>query len=325
VTVISGASQTFAITPEVGYHIADVRVDGVSVGAVASYDFTNVTTDHTIAASFAIDSFTLTVNIVGSGSVTRSPDLASYEYGTSATLTSVPATGFVFVGWSGDTSTITNPLTVLMDRSFTCTATFADSAAPVVTVTAPNGGEVLSLGQHASLAWIATDGVGVTSIDLLLSRDGAVGPFDPIATGVANSGSYDWLATEPATTNTFLKVVAHDAAGNTGSGLSATAFSIAGPTGVEDGPVTAFALSAVMPNPARDLARIGFALPRAVRIHIAVLDVQGREVLTLADGEYDAGRHQAAFSTRRTPGPGLYFVRMTTPTRSFVQRFAIMR
>ena len=89
--------------------------------------------------------------------------------------------------------------------------------------------------------------------------------------------------------------------------------------------MTAFALSAVMPNPARDLARIGFALPRAARIHIAVLDVQGREVLTLADGEYDVGRHQAAFPTRRAPGPGLYFVRMTTPARSFVQRFAIMR
>ena len=80
-----------------------------------------------------------------------------------------------------------------------------------------------------------------------------------------------------------------------------------------------------MPNPAHSLARIGFALPRAARIRITVLDVQGREVLTLADGEYNAGRHEAAFPTRRAPGPGLYFVRMTTPARSFVQRFAIMR
>ena len=131
--------------------------------------------------------------------------------------------------------------------------------------------------------------------------------------------------TEPATTNAFLKVIAHDAAGSAGSDLSDASFSIAGSDGVEDGPVTAFALSAIMPNPAHNLARIGFALPRAVRIRIAVLDVQGREVLTLADGEYAAGRHQAAFLTGRVLGPGLYFVRMTTPARSFVQRFAITR
>ncbi|MGN6643464.1 MAG: carboxypeptidase regulatory-like domain-containing protein, partial [Verrucomicrobiota bacterium] len=47
-----GDSPTFTIAPNVGYAISDVLVDGVSVGAVASYTFTNVTTAHTIAASF---------------------------------------------------------------------------------------------------------------------------------------------------------------------------------------------------------------------------------------------------------------------------------
>jgi len=325
VTVASGGSQSFAITPDADCHIADVRVDGTSVGAVASYDFTNVTANRTIAASFAVDSYPLTVNIVGSGSVTRSPDQARYDRGTAVTLTSVPATGFAFLGWSGDTSTAIDPLTVVMNGSHAYTATFVDSAAPVVAVTAPNGGEVFALGQHTTLTWIATDSAGVNSVDLYLSRAGAAGPFDSIATRVANAGSYDWLVTAPATTEAFLKVIAHDAAGNAGSDLSDAAFRIAGSTGTEDGPVTAFALSAVVPNPAHELARIGFALPRVARIHLAVLDVQGREVLTLADGETSAGRHQAVFATRRVPGPGLYFVRMTTPTRSFVRRFAVTK
>ncbi|MEW5765846.1 MAG: hypothetical protein AB1824_12815, partial [Acidobacteriota bacterium] len=42
-------------TPDSGFHVADVLVDGVSVGPVASYTFTNVQADHTIAASFAPD------------------------------------------------------------------------------------------------------------------------------------------------------------------------------------------------------------------------------------------------------------------------------
>ncbi len=42
VVVNSGASQAFAISASVGYHIADVLVDGVSVGAVGSYTLVNV-------------------------------------------------------------------------------------------------------------------------------------------------------------------------------------------------------------------------------------------------------------------------------------------
>ncbi len=57
-----GANQSFTITPAANYHVADVTVDGSSVGAVSSYDFTNVTENHTIAASFAINTFTITAS-----------------------------------------------------------------------------------------------------------------------------------------------------------------------------------------------------------------------------------------------------------------------
>lgn len=52
VSVKEGASQTFAIAAQEGYAIADVLVDGQSVGAVDSYTFENVTANHTIAALF---------------------------------------------------------------------------------------------------------------------------------------------------------------------------------------------------------------------------------------------------------------------------------
>jgi len=53
VVVNSGASQAFTITPNTGYAVDDVLVDDISVGAVSSYTFTNVTAGHTIHASFA--------------------------------------------------------------------------------------------------------------------------------------------------------------------------------------------------------------------------------------------------------------------------------
>lgn len=55
VSVREGRDKTFTITPDSGYHISDVLVDGKSVGAVTSYTFENVQKKHTIEAVFAKD------------------------------------------------------------------------------------------------------------------------------------------------------------------------------------------------------------------------------------------------------------------------------
>ncbi|OPY25678.1 MAG: outer membrane biogenesis protein BamB [Methanomethylovorans sp. PtaU1.Bin073] len=52
ITVNYGDSKTFTITPNSGYKISSVKVDGVSKGAIFSYTFTDITSDHTITATF---------------------------------------------------------------------------------------------------------------------------------------------------------------------------------------------------------------------------------------------------------------------------------
>jgi len=52
VAVNRGESQTFTITPEEGYEVSDVLVDGESVGVAERYTFENVTSNHTIHATF---------------------------------------------------------------------------------------------------------------------------------------------------------------------------------------------------------------------------------------------------------------------------------
>ena len=92
-TVNYGGSQTFTITANTGYHIADVLVDGSSVGAVASYTFTNVTASHTIAASFAINTYTITATAGANGSISPS-GAATVNYGGSQTFTITANTGY---------------------------------------------------------------------------------------------------------------------------------------------------------------------------------------------------------------------------------------
>lgn len=52
---IYGSTRTFSVTPQTGYHVADVLVDGKSVGAVSRHTFENITEEHTISAVFTPD------------------------------------------------------------------------------------------------------------------------------------------------------------------------------------------------------------------------------------------------------------------------------
>jgi len=90
-TVSHGGNGAFTITPDAGYHVADALVDGASIGAVMSYTFMNVTADHTITATFAINTYTITANAGLGGAITCTPSIVNY--GFSSTCTIMPDTG----------------------------------------------------------------------------------------------------------------------------------------------------------------------------------------------------------------------------------------
>ena len=54
-SITSGGSQTYTIIANSGYKIADVNVDGSSVGASSTYTFSSVTSAHRISVGFASD------------------------------------------------------------------------------------------------------------------------------------------------------------------------------------------------------------------------------------------------------------------------------
>jgi immune inhibitor A len=111
--------------------------------------------------------------------------------------------------------------------SIKVTDTPADTEDPVVTVTAPNGGETWYIDSFFDVTWTATDNIGVTSIDILLSTDGGATYPRTLATGEANDGTFSWLVDEPPTTQARIKVIAYDAAGNSGEDTSDADFTIA--------------------------------------------------------------------------------------------------
>jgi hypothetical protein len=69
-TVVDGATPTYSITANAGYQIAEVKVDGGSVGALNSYTFAPVHANHTISATFSAITYTITVVAGANGTIT---------------------------------------------------------------------------------------------------------------------------------------------------------------------------------------------------------------------------------------------------------------
>ena len=136
-TVNSGSSQNYSITPASGYSIADIKVDGVSVGAVTSYTFTNVTTNHTIAASFTVIIYTVTASAGTGGSITPS-GTATVNSGANQLYTINPATGYAIADVKVDgisLGTIASYTFVNIAVNHTISTTFVTNTSPSTTLT----------------------------------------------------------------------------------------------------------------------------------------------------------------------------------------------
>ncbi|MDI6765689.1 MAG: T9SS type A sorting domain-containing protein [Bacteroidota bacterium] len=106
------------------------RYDGVNWNPLTMGTRTSTSTEVTGVTSFSdfaigeLSDYTLTINIVGSGSVLKNPDQATYTHGQIVELTANAAEGWTFAGWSGDLLGSETPKNITMDGPKTVTATF---------------------------------------------------------------------------------------------------------------------------------------------------------------------------------------------------------
>jgi len=80
-------------------------------------------------------------------------------------------------------------------------------------------------------------------------------------------------------------------------------------------------------NPVRAGTEFRYSVPQEGRVRLELLDVSGRIVRTLADQSQPAGRYAVAWDGTARGGrlsPGLYFVRLTTPDRVTMSKFAVI-
>jgi len=202
-----------------------------------------------------------------------------------------------------------------------------DPVPPAVTLLGPVPSTMLPVGQPANITWYATDNVGVSSIDLFVSRHGRDGPYQSIAKSLLNTGAYTWTVTPPLSDSVAFKVVARDSADNVAWDRSGGLLSIGGDVGVAGGPSALprrLAIRSVAPNPSRGALAISFDLPRSGPASIALHDLLGRRVAALLEGSHPAGHAEVRVALDRVPA-GLYFLVLRSGRDRAVARVALMQ
>ena len=142
VVVAYGANQSFTITPDSSHYIGDVIANGVSKGAVSTYQFTDVRTDSTLVVDFRAKPV-ITASVEGGGTISPSGSVTA-SYDGSLTFTMTPNAGNYLVNVLVDGAP-----QVPVSPTYTFTHIIADHtiraifrANPQITVTANSGGTV---------------------------------------------------------------------------------------------------------------------------------------------------------------------------------------
>jgi hypothetical protein len=157
----SGSPAAFTIYPGTGYYLVTLTDNGANVTSSVvggTYTIASVLAPHTVVATFAIDTYTITAVGSGNGSITDSS--GSVSYGGSVTFTITPAVGYALSGLTdngvavsptqGPSGTFTYTITDVT-TNHTVDATFAlATAAPV-----PAMGSWGFIGAACGMLWLA--------------------------------------------------------------------------------------------------------------------------------------------------------------------------
>ena len=184
-TVNYGASSTFTITPAAGYQVAGVVVDGVPVGAVASYTFSNVTANHTISASFAIITYTITSSAGANGAISPS-GVVSVNQGSSQAFTIAPAAGYRVAG------VLVDGVSAGAVRSYTFNNVTGNHTLSVSFVPNPVNEVVVGAAPYFYWYYYSNWGTWVQNGGFNLLRNGAAANYSSIRTLYYQNWNYNY-------------------------------------------------------------------------------------------------------------------------------------
>ena len=105
--------------------------------------------------------------------------------------------------------------------------------------------------------------------------------------------------------------------------FEAVTVSLSGVSGSPELPIE-FSLSQNYPNPFNPTTSIQFGLPVAQQVNLTVFNVLGQTVVTLVDGQQEAGRHIVEWEASDNSS-GVYFYRLTTEQNTETRKMLLLK
>ncbi|MBT0654451.1 hypothetical protein KI810_15470 [Geobacter luticola] len=249
-TLTSGASQTYTITAATGYVIQSVLVDGVSVGAVPTYTFSNVTAFHTIAASFTPNPYTVTLTASKNIALNNNSDSVNLTAtvspavpnGTVVTFTAPSGTTISTVTpTSGNVATAVARSTTHASVTFTASVAGANGSTIVKFIPQPASADVFIALDSArtldslELKFVNDAGATYTSAtslnqlladtgSLLTAGPGLADPANTITIGVVSAAGFTTVANTPIIQLTYSGITSGIPGFRVGSVVGASTF-----------------------------------------------------------------------------------------------------
>jgi FtsP/CotA-like multicopper oxidase with cupredoxin domain len=176
ILIAAGGSQTCTITPSGTNVITDVKVDNVSVGAVPTYTFSNLTTDHTITATFGAAGSLGTPVATAATAITGTGFAANWGTAASATsyLLDVSTSNTFATFVAGYSSLNVGNVTTFAVTSLTPNTTYYYRV---------RGNNVNGPGANSNMITAVTTAIAVTPINVALQANGGIATASSNFTG----------------------------------------------------------------------------------------------------------------------------------------------
>jgi subtilisin family serine protease/predicted ester cyclase len=185
IAVSHGGSQTFTIVPDEYFNISAVLVNGVNVGAVSSYTFSNVTANQSISAEFAGESFLIHAIAGPNGRISPSGHVAVTR-GSSMTFNMVADAGYIIGDVLVNGASVGNPSSYTFEN-VTAHQTISVGFTPVTFTIAATAGEhgqilpegeiIVNQGSNKSFEIIPDTGYHIEDVVVNGESVGAVGEY----------------------------------------------------------------------------------------------------------------------------------------------------
>jgi hypothetical protein len=328
--VVHGQTQAYGITPDSGYEVGLLQIDGVETEPVTYYVFTNITTDHTIHAWFVNDSTAL-VPVAPRWNIVSVP-LAAADFTTTALYPSATTVAYAFDGTYQAAPSMENGRGYWLKFDTTEVVAIAGGPVSADTIDVIDGWNMIgSIASGVPVAEIGSIPGGIVTSSFYAYAAGYT-PASLIRPGrgywvkVAQAGQLILSATPSASPENRISIVPSDEqppAPPGGDILTVIAGSGGGDGSASASPA-GFRLDRNYPNPFNPSTVLHFELPSASDVRMEIFSVTGERVARLIDGRLSAGPHELRWDATGLPG-GFYFCRLSAGGNHATQKLLLIK